>query len=170
MCGLLRATIPHVIPIGSWLRPKPDIDARQAPMAAPRGRTFATMIGLAVFLAMKPLFASPFVEPLKLPDTQLEPITWAMLDDWTLDDHAAAFTAFLTSCKAQLSNKKAARTINAFNAALRSVCSSAVAVPYFGEVQARQFFEDHFRPVRISRLGEGQGFLTGYYEPIVEGS
>ena len=35
---------------------------------------------------------------------------------------------------------------------------------------ARAFFEDNFRPVRISRLGEAQGFLTGYFEPIVQGS
>ena len=35
---------------------------------------------------------------------------------------------------------------------------------------ARKFFEDNFRPVRISKLGEPQGFLTGYFEPIVQGS
>ena len=35
---------------------------------------------------------------------------------------------------------------------------------------ARAFFEENFRPVRIARLGEAQGFLTGYYEPIVQGS
>ena len=33
-----------------------------------------------------------------------------------------------------------------------------------------QFFEDNFRPLRISKLGDSDGFLTGYYEPIVEGS
>ena len=26
---------------------------------------------------------------------------------------------------------------------------------------ARAFFEEHFLPVRISRLGEGEGFVTG---------
>ena len=36
--------------------------------------------------------------------------------------------------------------------------------------QARAFFEENFRPVRIARLGEAEGFLTGYYEPIVAGS
>src|SRR6266567_9389935 len=35
---------------------------------------------------------------------------------------------------------------------------------------ARTFFEQNFQPVRIARLGETQGFLTGYYEPIVQGS
>lgn len=35
---------------------------------------------------------------------------------------------------------------------------------------ARGFFENHFRPVRIAKLGEREGFVTGYYEPIIEGS
>ncbi len=35
---------------------------------------------------------------------------------------------------------------------------------------AREFFEANFVPVRIRKLGEAAGFLTGYYEPIVDGS
>ena len=35
---------------------------------------------------------------------------------------------------------------------------------------ARAFFEQKFLPVRISRLGEVEGLLTGYFEPIVAGS
>lgn len=36
--------------------------------------------------------------------------------------------------------------------------------------KARVFFETHFQPLRISRLGETDGFVTGYYEPIIDGS
>ena len=36
--------------------------------------------------------------------------------------------------------------------------------------EAREFFETRFRPFRLARLGEAEGFLTGYYEPVVEGS
>ena len=32
------------------------------------------------------------------------------------------------------------------------------------------FFEHNFRPLRITKLGDSAGFLTGYYEPIVDGS
>jgi len=32
------------------------------------------------------------------------------------------------------------------------------------------FFERNFRPLRITKLGENAGFLTGYYEPILDGS
>jgi membrane-bound lytic murein transglycosylase len=35
---------------------------------------------------------------------------------------------------------------------------------------ARTFFEQKFQPVRIARLGEREGLLTGYFEPIVAGS
>ena len=36
--------------------------------------------------------------------------------------------------------------------------------------RAKAFFEAHFLPLRISRLGEDQGFVTGYYEPVLDGS
>ena len=36
--------------------------------------------------------------------------------------------------------------------------------------RARAFFEEHFLPLRISRLGEDEGFVTGYYEPVIDGS
>ena len=36
--------------------------------------------------------------------------------------------------------------------------------------QARAFFEEQFLPLRISRLGEDAGFVTGYYEPVIDGS
>ena len=35
---------------------------------------------------------------------------------------------------------------------------------------ARLFFEQHFVPLQISRLGEDDGFVTGYYEPVLDGS
>jgi membrane-bound lytic murein transglycosylase A len=37
-------------------------------------------------------------EPLRLPDTALEPVDWNVLKGWSTDDHAAAFATFLASC------------------------------------------------------------------------
>jgi membrane-bound lytic murein transglycosylase A len=55
-------------------------------------------------------------------------------------------------------------------AGLIDVCRRALkAVPLDG-AGARAFFERNFRPLRIAALGESTGLLTGYYEPIVEGS
>jgi membrane-bound lytic murein transglycosylase A len=55
-------------------------------------------------------------------------------------------------------------------AALAQVCARAVKVGPLDQETARQFFEANFLPVRIRKLGDAGGFLTGYYEPIVEGS
>ena len=55
-------------------------------------------------------------------------------------------------------------------AALEQVCARAVRAGRLDQEEARQFFEANFAPVRIRRLGDPAGFLTGYYEPIVDGS
>jgi hypothetical protein len=39
-------------------------------------------------------------EPLKLADSQLEPVKWTELASWRTDDHLAAFAAYRTSCQA----------------------------------------------------------------------
>jgi membrane-bound lytic murein transglycosylase A len=103
-------------------------------------------------------------EPLRFPDTQYEPVDWADLQGWASDDHAAAFAAFLTSCRALGSD------VTAVAEALRDICRRAVAAIPLDDDGARKFFEDNFRPVRINKLGDTAGFLTGYYEPIIDGS
>jgi membrane-bound lytic murein transglycosylase A len=55
-------------------------------------------------------------------------------------------------------------------AALLDVCRRALAVGRLTDDQARVFFERNFRPVHITKLGDSAGLLTGYYEPIVDGS
>src|SRR5690348_10297230 len=101
--------------------------------------------------------------PMKLPGTQLEPIAWSDLDGWAEDDHAAAFATFLTSCGAVVHGFVASRKAQRMHAALAKVCRRALAAGPLDAQAARQFFEANFRPVRISRLGEAEGFLTGYY-------
>ncbi|MFL4978115.1 MAG: murein transglycosylase A [Xanthobacteraceae bacterium] len=109
-------------------------------------------------------------EPLTLRDSQLEPIDWNALDGWAADDHAAAFATFVTSCRPLLRTIPPASDTRPMYFALKQVCSRAVAAGRLAEAQARLFFERNFRPLRIAKLGEGAGFLTGYYEPIVDGS
>ena len=55
-------------------------------------------------------------------------------------------------------------------AALEQVCARAIKAGPLKGAAAREFFEANFVPVRIHKLGEAAGFLTGYYEPIVDGS
>ena len=57
-----------------------------------------------------------------------------------------------------------------YQTALDQVCRRAAALKSTDSASAKTFFEENFRPARITKLGDQQGFLTGYYEPIVEGS
>jgi membrane-bound lytic murein transglycosylase A len=111
------------------------------------------------------------VDPLQAPDTQLEPVTWSDIDGWANDDHAAAFATFRVSCNPFLA-ARTNRDSRPIHRALWEVCRRAAAAGALAndKVKAREFFEQNFRPVRISKLGEKTGLLTGYYEPIVDGS
>src|SRR5215467_1074779 len=63
-----------------------------------------------------------------------------------------------------------ARRRATISAALWNVCRDAMALRPQDADTARAFFERNFQPVRIARLGEAAGLLTGYFEPIVAGS
>jgi membrane-bound lytic murein transglycosylase A len=107
-------------------------------------------------------------EPVKLADSQLEPVKWTELAGWSNDDHLAAFAAYQASCqglrKGHTGNQRP------IHSALLNVCQKALGVLPQESEAARTFFEENFQPVRIARLGETAGLLTGYYEPIVQGS
>ena len=105
-------------------------------------------------------------DPMKIPGAQYEPVTWAAIDGWADDDHGEAFEAFLQSCKAILQGAPS----GPMGTGLFHVCQKAVVANPQKPGEARLFFEKNFRPVRISPLGTPDGFLTGYYEPIVEGT
>jgi membrane-bound lytic murein transglycosylase A len=135
-------------------------------MAARRG--LRGVILVALILGVGAAAGEPAPGPLRLPDTALEPIGFADLDGWAADDHAKAFAAFRASC-APLVRARAPEE-RPLAAALAQVCRRALALTPMNDAKARAFFEANFRPLRINRLGDNQGFLTGYYEPIVEGS
>jgi membrane-bound lytic murein transglycosylase A len=117
-----------------------------------------------------PLCAEPADEPFKLADTALEPVKWIDLAGWAADDHLAAFATYQASCRALRNVKGPPSDERPLYNALSEICRCAAVVRPADKDAARRFFEDNFRPVHIVRLGEPQGFLTGYYEPIVEGS
>jgi membrane-bound lytic murein transglycosylase A len=108
-------------------------------------------------------------EPLKIPDAALEPAGWDQLDGWSNDDHASAFATFQASCR-PIVRSKSSNDARPVRAALQTVCARAVKAGPLKQEAARQFFETNFLPIRIRKLGDAAGFLTGYYEPIVDGS
>jgi membrane-bound lytic murein transglycosylase A len=125
-------------------------------------------LGFAAALIIGAAHAQPAPVPLRLPDTALEPLAFSDLGGWAADDHAQAFAAFRASCGPIVRSR--ASDERSVAAALAHVCRRALALSHIDEAKTREFFEANFRPLRISRLGETQGFVTGYYEPIVEGS
>jgi len=108
--------------------------------------------------------------PITIPAAALEPLAWSELAGWAQDNHAEAFAAFRASCRALVVSAKWSRDKRPIHRPLVAVCRKALAVAAPLPARARAFFEANFRPLRIRKLGDEAGFLTGYYEPIVEGS
>ena len=110
------------------------------------------------------------VWPVEIPNSQYAPITWAEIPGWADDDHLAAFKTFRASCTAIVAQTKPPTEAKALGTSLREPCRVAQASGISTAVAAKAFFEEHFLPLRIAKLGDSEGFVTGYYEPIVDGS
>ena len=112
--------------------------------------------------------------PLQISGSQYAPVAWADIAGWNDDDHLQAFKAFRISCKpisAQHDPVADSRQMpKALGTSLRDPCRAARAADISDGARAKAFFEAHFLPLRISRLGEDQGLVTGYYEPVLDGS
>jgi membrane-bound lytic murein transglycosylase A len=100
---------------------------------------------------------------------RLEPLDFNRLAGWIDDDHLAALRAFDRSARTLAAGLATPRrgqialpelVVNA-QAALSSVTTT--------NDEAQQFFETRFQPFRVVPEN-GQGFLTGYYEPCVPAS
>src|SRR5262249_53045277 len=130
---------------------------------------FLGSIAAAALWLSIPAYAEPGDEPLKLADSQLEPLKWGDVDGWAADDHLAAFAAFRVSCQTFRNTKRPDDDRPIYNA-LRGGWRPAGGGRPRNKDAARRFLEGNFRPVQIAPRGEAQGFLTGYYEPIGGGS
>ena len=108
--------------------------------------------------------------PFQINGGQYAPVGWSEIAGWSEDDHLAAYKAFRISCRPIAAQQKPPADPKALGTSLRDPCRIARGLELSDGAKAKAFFEEHFRPLRISRLGEGEGFVTGYYEPIVDGS
>jgi membrane-bound lytic murein transglycosylase A len=107
---------------------------------------------------------------LQFPESQYEPLSFSDIPGWAEDDHVAAYNAFAVSCRSITAQRASAIETKPIGTSLRAPCFALRHEKAHDAAQARSFFERHFVPLRISRLGEPEGFVTGYYEPIVDGS
>jgi membrane-bound lytic murein transglycosylase A len=136
------------------------------PVAAPAPVTTKAIARPVVLPPPRPAPPGPLI----FSDSQIEPLGWSDVDGWDRDDHRAALAAFRTSCRPIARVPRPNGETREMYAALHEVCRRVLAAGPLDSVAARAFFEQHFSPARIARLGENAGFLTGYYEPIVDGS
>jgi membrane-bound lytic murein transglycosylase A len=108
--------------------------------------------------------------PLQISGSQYAPLAWSDIAGWKDDDHLAAYHAFRVSCKPIAAQTTPPADPKALGISLRDPCRIAKGLELSDGAKAKAFFEEHFLPLRISRLGEGEGFVTGYYEPVIDGS
>jgi membrane-bound lytic murein transglycosylase A len=107
--------------------------------------------------------------PMTLRNAQVVPLTFAAMPGWAQDNHLAAFKSFMKSCGAILQGSKAMRHKRPMFGGLFIACEAAKKIEAT-EAAARSFFETHFKPMRVAKAGDVNGFYTGYYETEVEGS
>jgi membrane-bound lytic murein transglycosylase A len=148
------------------LSPTFDVQTDRVRAQAPGRGAITILVGTVICFTITAALAEG---PLKFRDSQFEPIKWSELAGWTTDDHLAAFAAYRTSCQALLKSRRSDERGDV-SSALANVCRKATNLRPQDSQVARAFFEQNFQPVRIARLGEAVGLLTGYFEPIVAGS
>ncbi len=91
---------------------------------------------------------------------RFEPVSFAALDGWAQDDHAAALRCFLRSADILAEGVASVGTI--VDEARQALTGSSPAKA------CRTVLEQAFTPHRI--VHPGTGFVTGYYEPVLTGS
>jgi membrane-bound lytic murein transglycosylase A len=101
-----------------------------------------------------------------------EPVPHAALPGWEEDDHFEALRAFIRSSSRVLASALTSSTKTAGpSPELLAACRAAIALPAasLARADAKAFFETRFTPHRVVH-DSAEGLLTGYYEPLLEGS
>ena len=101
---------------------------------------------------------------------QLRTLGFDELPDWRTAELTAVWPAFLASCRAIVSDLPPLRSGVPPPDSLHALARKALSL---GEDADRisRFFADHFRPMEVlAGAGAADGFVTGYYEPEIEGS
>ena len=110
-------------------------------------------------------------DPLKFAGSQLEPLKWSELAGWATDDHLAAFAAYEAGCPA-LARKRPTRRRSrpevsgalGMSATTRLACGRRIQIP---PAPSSNSISSPWASPGWARAGD---LLTGYYEPVVQGS
>ncbi len=108
--------------------------------------------------------------------TELTQVSFHDLPGWGNDQQGEALSVFAQSCAVNLNRVAgySSKTEGAVGQATNwmGACSAAqqLGVMGFDDATARQFFEDHFAPYKVTTEREPFGRMTGYYLPLLNGS
>src|ERR1044071_6709807 len=100
--GPSRAISLLAIRTGSWSPPKAGNERMRLSVAC-------SVFGVALSLTAVAMTAAEADTTFRIPGAHAEALTFAALNGWHADDHAAAFGSFLKSCKAILGSTPAQR-------------------------------------------------------------
>ena len=108
--------------------------------------------------------SSTAVAPFSSPIATFSAVAWQQIPGWQEDDLSAAWSAWLESCKAMV-KRSSTRSWS-------GVCDRAKTVSGSNPQAVRRYFEDTFQAyaIRSNSTGSETGLVTGYYEPIMNGS
>jgi len=121
---------------------------------------FLLILGACAGPAPKPPVS---VQPSTLVRT---PVSFADLPGWGLSSFRPAFQALATNC-AFLEARPHKTSFAGLDAERwKPLCLSLTRQADLSELALRTFFETHFTPFAFT--GSAHGFLTGYYEPLLE--
>jgi membrane-bound lytic murein transglycosylase A len=120
--------------------------------------THMRCVCLALILLAAACATPPKPPPKPAPESaRYEPRSFAELPGWREAQLEPSLRAFLGGCARLAAAKKA--------------CELAKAVPPGDEGAARRLFESEFTPYAVVSSESGdRGLITGYYEPIINGS
>src|SRR6202043_3831551 len=173
MFGHLPATRRHAIRTGSWLAREALTNAGGVKRYAAASCVIALVWSLVPLVAGAARVARPahtprpdlpqprhvpyprLASPLEISGSQYSPVAWRDIAGWNDDDHLQAYKAFRVSCKPIAAQHNLPPEPKALGTSLRDPCRAARALEISDGARAKAFFEEHFLPLRISRLGEG---------------
>ncbi|NLH80212.1 MAG: transglycosylase [Phyllobacteriaceae bacterium] len=104
------------------------------------------------------------------PIADLRPLAFTALAGWSDAALAPTFRAFRRAAPIRLARPPRTKALGIDGAALAAVAEAALKLPdTVDEATARAFFETRFTPLEV-RPRAGEPFLTGYFEPELDGT
>ncbi len=98
----------------------------------------------------------------------LHRIEFADLAGWKEDDHQQALNAFARSCREIEQKGHGFKRKPRFGGTRQQWLEVCAKIP--DAANAREFFEENFVPFAVTDPDRKDGLLTGYYEPLAQGS